>query len=260
MLNVEKEVKMVRLSVTKAVPSAGPNFSMQVKLLADVSGSFKDEYQSGLVDPFFQASLCIAAAIDPDKVVQIVAFGDSAADTGDYGIDNPDGIVKEFLKRTPRSVLWSGTDYHAGLRVLSKDAPVAKKPAEEKTGFWGGLFGKKSAEPVAQTVQVANDDDGKSWLVAFLSDGEDFGDRNAFMNELRKLTSNGVFVVLFGANSDKNVTFARLVEAADAIEGVTFHRVSDLAGISTQALYDKVFDAEFSRWYTNYTSQTAKAV
>jgi hypothetical protein len=250
MLNVDKEVERVRLSVQKAAPSAGPAFSMQVKLLADVSGSFRDEYQSGLVDPFFQASLCIAAAIDPDKVVQVIAFGDSAADTGDYGIDNPDGIVQEFLGRVPRSVLWSGTDYHAGLQILSESEP------EQPAGFWGSLFGGKKA-PTQSGARA----DGKPWLVALLSDGEDYGNRDAFMKELRKLTTSGVFVVLFGANSDKSVTFKRLVDAADAIEGVTFHRVSDLSGISTQALYDKVFDDEFTRWYNAYSGQnTTKAV
>jgi hypothetical protein len=261
-LSVEKEVEKVRLSVKKAVPQSGAaGISMQVKLLADVSGSFQDEFQSGLVNPFFEAALCIAAAIDPDKVVQIVAFSDSAKDTGDYGIDHADTIVKEFLNRTPRGVLWSGTDYGCALNALIESNgsanPVAK--AVEKTGgFFSNLFGGSKPAPAVTSTPATTSD--KPWLNLFLSDGEDYGNRDEFMKKLKQLAGEGVFTVLIGANSDRSVTFSRLREAADAIDGVTFHRISDLNGCSTDDLYNRIFDEEFKNWYAKYMSSKAVAV
>ena len=259
-LSVEKEVEKVKLSVRKAVPqSAADGISMQVKLLADVSGSFKDEFMSGLVNPFFEAALCIAAAIDPDKVVQVIAFSDSAKDTGDYGVEHADTIVREFLERTPRSVLWSGTDYGCALNELieSNDSPV-NEVVEKASGFFANLFGSsKKTAPVQTTTTTTYSD--KPWLALFLSDGEDFGSRQEFMSKLQQLSNEGVFTVLIGANSDKSVTFSRLLEAADAVEGVTFHRISDLNGCSTDTLYSKIFDEEFRRWYTAYTTKAAAA-
>lgn len=252
-LQVEKEVAKVRLSLEKVLPkSVVDGISMQVKLLADVSGSFQDEFQSGLVNPFFEAALCIAAAIDPDKVVQIVAFSDSAKDTGDYGIDHADTIVREFLNRVPRGVLWSGTDYGTALTALI-ESNQPETVVEKASGFFANLFGSK--KPTTPAATAVKSDTDKPWLALFLSDGEDFGNRNEFMSNLKKLADDGVFTVLIGANSDKSVTFSRLVEAADAVEGVTFHRISDLAGCSTEALYAKIFDAEFKRWYTAYASK-----
>jgi hypothetical protein len=252
-LNVAKEVDKVRLSVKKALPACD-GVSMQVKLLADVSGSFQDEFQSGLVNPFFEAALCIAAAIDPDKVVQIIAFSDSAKDTGDYGVDHADTIVKEFLGRVPRGVLWSGTDYGTALTTLIESNVQEAKPASI-SGLFSGLFGKKE-----QAAPAATQTSDKPWLALFLSDGEDYGNRSEFMNNLKELSAQGVFTVLIGANSDKSVTFSRLKEAADAIDGITFHRISDLAGCSTDTLYSRIFDEEFKGWYTKYAASQAVAV
>ena len=253
-LDTKKEVEKVKLSVKKATGADG--ISMQVKLLADVSGSFKDEFDSGLVNPFFEAAACIASAIDPDKVVQIIAFGDSARDTGDYAIENIGSIVPDFLGRVPRNVLWSGTNYAGALEALIESNSATSLPAAPKKtgGLFSGLFGKKEEPAIA--VDTPSD---KPWLALFLSDGEDYGNYNKFSQKLSELATSGVFTVLIGANSDQSVKFSALVSAADSINGVTFHRISDLSGCSTDELYSRIFDAEFAGWYKNYVANKAIA-
>jgi hypothetical protein len=240
-LDVNKEVAKVKLSIKKAVPVTD-NIAMQVKLLADVSGSFQDEFASGLVNPFFEAALSIAAAVDPDKKVQVVAFSSEAHDTGDYGVESADTIVNDFLKRTPRNILWYGTDYGRAVKTLNESANPKKS-----SGFFSSLFGKNTKQ------------DDKPWLALFLSDGEDGGNSNEFIRGLQQLSERGVFTVLIGANSSPQVHFSLLREAADKIDGVTFHRVSDLKGCSTDSLYEKIFDDEFKNWYARYMATKAVA-
>jgi len=248
--NVEKETQAVFNTVKNAGVDTS-QFSMEVKLFADVSGSFQDEYRAGLVDPFFNAAKAIANAIDPDKKVQVVGFSDKAADTGDYEITN-ENIVQDFLNRSRNAgILWSGTDYAKGLAILREDAKAVSVAKSVASGFGSalkGLFGSKPS-PAAQTGATSGK---KPWLVMFVSDGEDFGSESKFNEILKEFASHGIFTVLIGANSDENVTFSRLVKAAKDIDGVTFHRISDITGIQTTDLYAKIFNAEFVNWYSAY--------
>lgn len=241
-LPMAKEQEKVRLILNKQdVP---PSFKINMKLFADVSGSFEDEFTKKnakgtyVVDPFFTAALAIAGEIDPDRNIQIIGFSDRAKDTGDYSIDHAENIREEFLRRAD-SILWGSTDYGNALQALLKSDSMAKKTGALLKSLFS--FGKKKPE-------AAVADKKEAFLVLFISDGEDMGDEEFFISQLKELSSIGTFVVLIGANSDRSVKFQLMKRAAEEVEGCTFHRLTDLSNLSTDQLYERIFDAEFKRW------------
>ncbi|AZN37438.1 VWA domain-containing protein [Iodobacter ciconiae] len=237
-LPMAKEQDKVRLVLQKQ--NAPPGFKINMKLFADVSGSFKDEFTKKLpsggyiVDPFFTAALAIAGVIDPDRNIQIIGFSDRALDTGDYSVDTETDIRTDFLNRA-KPILWGSTDYAKALEALLK----SKAMEQTLGGMLKGLFSfgkKKTAEKK------------EAFLVLFVSDGEDMGSAPHFISQLNELAKIGTFVVLIGANSDKKVKFNLMQKAAAEVEGCTFHRLTELASLSTDQLYDRIFDTEFKRW------------
>jgi hypothetical protein len=246
-LPMVKEQEKVRLLLQKSdVPAA---FKINVKLFADVSGSFRDEFTQAkngkyVVDPFFTASLAIAGEIDPDRNIQIIAFSDRALDTGDYTLEHAHNIRAEFLKRAS-AVLWGSTDYARALEALLKSDRMNKSVGGLLKGLFG--FGKK-----AEKAEPANKE---AFLVLFVSDGEDMGSESNFIDHLNELAKLGTFVVLIGANSDKNVKFSLMKRAAESVEGCTFHRLSDLTSLQTHDLYERIFDEEFKRWYARLPAE-----
>ncbi|AMC36201.1 VWA domain-containing protein [Janthinobacterium sp. B9-8] len=238
-LPMAKEQEKVRLVLQKQ--NVPPSFKINMKLFADVSGSFKDEFtkklanDSYIVDPFFTAALAIAGVIDPDRNIQIIGFSDRALDTGDYSVDGAEGIRTEFLQRA-KPILWGSTDYAKALEALLKSEAMEKSLGGMLKGLFG--FGKK------KTVEKK-----EAFLVLFVSDGEDMGSAQNFISQLKELAEIGTFVALIGANSDKNVKFNLMQKAAKEVEGCTFHRLTELASLSTDQLYDRIFDTEFKRWF-----------
>ena len=244
-LPMVKEQEKVRLVLQKQdIP---PAFKINVKLFADVSGSFRDEFTSPLpgggyvVDPFFTAALAIAGEIDPDRNIQIIGFSDRALDTGDYSLDHAGSLRQEFLSRA-QPILWGSTDYGRALQALLESEGMASKLGGLIKGLFG--FGKKTPPPRKE-----------AYLALFVSDGEDMGSHQYFLSQLRQLAEMGTFVVLIGANSDKKVQFERMREAAEAVEGCTFHRLTDLAALKTQQLYERIFDQEFKRWHAQLPAE-----
>ncbi|AXE28598.1 hypothetical protein DK842_00845 [Chromobacterium phragmitis] len=239
-LPMVKEREKVRLVLQKQ--DIAPTFKINVKLFADVSGSFRDEFTQPLpqggyvVDPFFTAALAIAGEIDPDRNIQIIGFSDRALDTGDYSLDHADNLRAEFLNRA-RPILWGSTDYGRALQALLQSEGMAGMLGNALKSLFG--FGKK-AEPAAKK---------EAYLVLFISDGEDLGSHEHFISQLKQLAEMGTFTVLIGANSDHGVKFERMRQAAEQVEGCTFHRLTDLAKLGTSQLYERVFDTEFKRWY-----------
>lgn len=230
--DVEQEIGKVKLALTKTLQTEKlPDFKIEVKMAADVSGSFADEYANKLVDPFFDAAVSIAQVVDPDKLVQIVAFSSEAFDTGDYGVDDAKDVKTEFLRRVPASMLWRGTNYGRALEAFNVDAP-------KSTGLFSGLFGAKKTVVNSPTILL------------FLTDGEDGGNEATFLRNLSLMVASNYFIVLIGANNDSRQDFATLVKADEQIEGVSFHKLSDLKSLSTDKLYQQIFNQEFTKWFT----------
>ncbi|WP_137940319.1 VWA domain-containing protein [Chitinivorax sp. B] len=241
-LPMAKEQEKVRLVLHKQdVPAT---FKINMKLFADVSGSFKDEFTKKLpkggyvVDPFFTAALAIAGEIDPDRNIQIIGFSDRAKDTGDYSLNHAENIREEFLRRAD-SILWGSTDYGTALETLLKSDSMVKKTGSLLKNLFS--FGKKKPEAAPAKKEA--------FLVLFVSDGEDMGSEDHFISQLKELSAIGTFVVLIGANSDRSVKFKLMQKAAEDVEGCTFHRLTALASLSTDQLYEHIFDAEFKRWF-----------
>lgn len=244
-LPMAKEQDKVRLILQKQ--NVPPGFKINMKLFADVSGSFKDEFTKKLpgggyiVDPFFTAALAIAGVIDPDRNIQIIGFSDRALDTGDYSVDTETEIRSDFLNRA-KPILWGSTDYAKALEALLK----SKAMEQTLGGMLKGLFGFGKKTPAEKK---------EAFLVLFVSDGEDMGSAPNFISQLKELAKIGTFVVLIGANSDKKVKFNLMQKAANEVEGCTFHRLTELANLSTDQLYDRIFDTEFKRWFEQLSAE-----
>lgn len=248
-LNLSKEQNKV-LDLTKA-SNNGREFKMQVKLCVDTSGSFKDEFEDGSVGGLLQRAIAFASVIDPDGLVETVAFSDRAKHLGELSTAEFSDPTKVFLERA-RETLWRGTDYAAALRILTE---AQSSPAKaEKTGFFSGLFGKKKEAAATGTASAYPN------LVVFVTDGENMGSDSEFNNQLAKLIQNeDTFVVLLGiANAPVNFT---LLEKADAkFNGVSFVNCNGMESLSQDQFYTNIVTKELTQFLDKWEAKNGSTV
>lgn len=232
-LSLSKQQEKVKLSLKKVTrKEVRP---IQVKLLADVSYSMKNHYKKdGYMLPILQRSIALASIVDPDKVVQIIAFSSDAVNLGDFGVDKFDDIWNVFSKEN--SDFWYGTDYSRGIKEVSDD--LGSNGNNESFGFLSKIFGSKKSSSNEQDVN----------LVIFITDGEDGGSESRFKSEVNKLLSGGnTYLMLIG--SEGNIRYYEtLKRMADQHDNIGFKYFESAKNLTDDMFYDTILSGEFGRW------------
>lgn len=231
-LSLDKEQKKVKLTLDKVTKKAVP--PVQVKLMADVSGSMRSNYDHnrGYMFPILQRSIALASVIDPDKVVQIIAFDSKAYELGDFGVDQFDSIWKEFST----SKYWGGTNYAAAFnKVLETRTPSKVK------GFFGKMFGK-SPEP-----QPASEPE----LIIFFTDGADCGSSSEFRAAIDKVLDKNTYLMCVGAGGSESY-YGALKKLADDRDNVGYVYFSDASKLSDDKFYETILSGELGEWLEKF--------
>lgn len=229
-LTLDKQQEKVKLTLKKVVQKDVP--PVQIKLLNDVSGSIQNAYnQSGFMFPILQRCIALASIIDPDKVVQIIAFDNEAYELGDFGVENFDSIWEVF-KNPPRGMrFWGGTSYAAAFNKIND----LRTPS---TGFFGKLLGK--SKKVADEAE----------LIIFLTDGQDGGSESKFRAALDKAANKNTYVMCIGAGGSEHY-YSTLKSIADEKDNVGYVYIKDAHNISDDQFYDLILSGEFGKWLDN---------
>lgn len=237
-LSLDKEQKKVKLSLEKVTKKAVP--PVQVKLITDVSGSMQSHYNknSGYMYPILQRSIALASIIDPDKVVQIIAFENKAYELGDFGVDKFDDIWQEFNN----SKYWGGTNYAAAFeKVLETRTPSVTKKAK---GFFGRLLGKTET---VQGTPVTSEPE----LIIFFTDGADGGSDSDFISAVNKVLDKNTYLMCIGAGGSSSY-YSRLKRLADDRDNVGFVYFDDARNLSDDTFYDTILSGELGKWLEQF--------
>ncbi len=237
-LTLEKEQAKVKLSLEKVTKKEVP--PVQVKLIVDVSGSMSGHYDknSGYMYPILQRAIALASIIDPDKVVQIIAFDTKAHELGDFGVDDFDGIWKEF----DTNKFWGGTYYAAAFnKVLETRTPSVTQKAK---GFFGKLFGK------TETVQGTPSTSEPEMLI-FLTDGADGGSDNEFITAYNQVLDANTYLMCIGAGGSE-YCYGRLKKLADERDNVGYVYFKDTRNLSDDKFYETILSGEFGEWLEKF--------
>lgn len=237
-LSLDKEQKKVKLSLEKVTKKAVP--PVQVKLITDVSGSMQSHYNknSGYMYPILQRSIALASIIDPDKVVQIIAFENKAYELGDFGVDKFDDIWQEFNN----SKYWGGTNYAAAFeKVLETRTPSVTQKAK---GFFGRLLGKTET---VQGTPVTSEPE----LIIFFTDGADGGSDSDFISAVNKVLDKNTYLMCIGGGGSERY-YSRLKDLADERDNVGFVYFNDARNLSDDTFYDTILSGELGKWLEQF--------
>lgn len=238
-LSLDKEQKKVKLSLEKVTKKAVP--PVQVKLLTDVSGSMRSDYDknSGYMYPILQRSIALASIIDPDKVVQIIAFDTDAYELGDFGVNEFESIWKEFST----SKYWGGTNYAAAFnKVLETRIPTSV--TQKAKGFFGRLLGKTET---VQGTPVTTEPE----LIIFFTDGADGGSDTKFLNAVNQVLDKNTYLMCIGAGGSQYY-YSRLKQLADDRDNVGFVYFKDARNLSDDTFYDTILSGELGEWLEQF--------
>lgn len=243
-LSLSKEQEKVKLSLQKISKNKPP--PTQVKLLVDVSGSMKDHYkQNGYMLPILQQSIALASVIDPDNVVQIIAFDDKSYNLGDFGVNNFDNIWKEFKN----SDFWNNTDYATGINEVIKDKNVVEKVFKTKPGFLNKLFGEKSKTKVMIEPREKTNEPN---LVIFLTDGQNNGSHSQFIKAVNQLLDGSTYLMCIGSGGLQKY-YQNLEQLADERGDVGYVYIENPKHLSESQFYDIVLSGELGEWLNQFS-------
>lgn len=237
-LSLDKEQKQVKLTLDKVIDTEVP--PVQVKLLADVSGSMQSHYDKsrGYMYPILQRSIALASVIDPDKVVQMVTFDTKAYDLGDFGVDDFESIYEAFENNN----FWGGTNYSVAFnKILETRAPSV---ASKTKGFFGSLFGKKD-------TKTANSTSNEPELIVFFTDGEDGGSHSEFITAVNKVLDNNTYLMCIGGGGSERY-YQNLKQLAEERDNVGYVYFSNPHKLSDEAFYDTILSGEFGQWLKKF--------
>jgi hypothetical protein len=222
-LNLEKKQELVRLCLEKRkVPT---DIKLAVKMALDVSGSARPLYRSGVMSELVDRLIPVAMRFDDNQSIESYAFGSSIQKMNDVTPDDFGSYVSNKFLREAGGVLWSGTEYAIAMNQIRKDSSA------KKSGFLGGLFGKKTV-------------DAPSYLM-FITDGEDQGSSIEAEKQIVLLGEANTYVQLIGIGRERFDFLKRMADKYDHVGFVTF---PDLEATSDDVMYEALLCEEFCNW------------
>lgn len=243
-LNLTKAQQSLTLCLQKKGIITPPVIDMELSM--DVSGSFKQEHESGITTALMSRLVPWGLTFDPDKKLDVLTFSDGVnhvADVGPITADNYQGFVaNKIINKVPG---WChGTNYsyviEQALRVfgwLNDQSP--------KTGFFGKLFGKKNQEteqvkrPAVSIIITDGDNSDKARTEKVLQESQDRGDK--------------VYFIFLGI-SNNPTEFDFIDSLADRFPNVGIVKIKDLNAflkLSDDELNEKLITDEFVTWLKN---------
>jgi hypothetical protein len=223
--SIDKHAEGIRFSVEKKV---GKSIIAQVCLLLDKSGSFKDEYQSGLVQEVLQHLFPFALVFDPDQSLDLYTFHTEAKERSSITRSNWEGYISHY--KLDRDDDWGGTHY----------APPLKKALQHygfiQTTSSGGFLGFGATKT---TVIHQNSTDGHPVLCYLVTDGDN-SDENQTEALIKNCQENGqnIYFVLVGLDNDRKQSFRFLNYLAQAYDNCGFVSIKNIR----QALKEDTFE------------------
>lgn len=199
-------------------------------LLLDKTGSFKDEYEEGLVQGVCQSVFPFVLETDPDKKMPIFTFGNDVVEHPEITLENWDGYIRN--QKLDRDGRWgSFTEY----------APVIERALKYSGFISSGLFGAK---------YKANAKDGYP-VVGYL--GTDGANRDAdrvweLMDLCREHKMN-FYLMCLGLDTDGREPFVFLRDLADEYPNVGFARLQNIERLlETGEFYSRMVPQEMADW------------
>jgi hypothetical protein len=239
-LNLEKSKSSLRLSLEKKGILTMPVLDMA--LIMDVSGSFKDEHDDGVTTDLMTRLAPWGLTFDPDKKLGVLTFSNGAASAhkvGELTEQNYEGYVRRnIIGKVPG---WCGaTDYSYVLELALKEFGWIATEAK-KAGFFGKMMGKKDEE--AKTK--------KRSLVLFITDGDN-NDKARTMQVLRESEArkDEIYFLFLGiANGGGRFEF--LEKIGDAFGNTGFREITNLQDFvrkSDEDINAFLLDDELVNW------------
>lgn len=231
MANIDLKKKAVEIVLTKRQLPTPP--SCDVALAVDISGSMSNEYRDGLVQDVVERCLAIATKFDQDGKMDVWTFNNSSSYVGTVTEKQIDGFVQRDIVNNPRVDKWGGTSYAPVLSQINEHFFGATK----KTGFFGGLFGKKEAEPKSNPV-----------FVMFITDGEN-NDNAQFIKLLNEFRSRNIYIQIVGIG-DGDLTSVQ--QTAEDEPNVGFCQIINVRGVSDELMIEQLVQQEFVDWIKKF--------
>jgi hypothetical protein len=234
--SVEKKAEGIKFKIEKKI---GRAISAQVCLLLDKSGSFEDEYLSGLVQEVLQNIFPFALVFDPDKTLDLFTFHHRSQERESVTLKNWENYIKD--QHLDRDDDWGSTYYsHPIEDSLKKYGFLEVK----KSGGILGFMGKKTH------VNHKNSSDGYPVICYLVTDGEN-ADAAETEELVRTAQENGqnIYFMLIGIDNDGTQTFKFLNYLADEYDNCGFVSIKDLRKSLTNGRFEElIFQDELVNW------------
>ena len=222
----------------------------QVAVAFDVTGSMQGLYSRGTVQELAERLLAVALRFDDNGSLDSWAFCEESTALAPVTESNFANYVQKEMLEKPGVQKWGSTYYAPALEDIStfyfgSFKTVVTEKIEKAAGFFGKLFGNKTAVQTATQVQVPGQSTSTLPVyVMFVTDGENFDEEESW-KVLRQLANKNIYVEFVGIGKDR---FKFCQAAADELGNVGFVRVNDITKISDEELYDTLLNEEFCEW------------
>lgn len=226
-LEMTKRVDKVKLLLKKHnIPD---DLKAQVDFALDVSNSAIWMYKNGMMQELTERLMAVALRLDADGKLGLVSFGSRAHRHPDI-VENmiPNFILNLFIPESKNGGSWdTGTDYAPAVSLMASN--LVSTAVEKTKAFFSNMFSKK--EVVYPNFKI------------FVSDGQNMGDDDKFVDILSKATND--YWVLVGVGDP--AYFDLMENCADDLPNVGFVHFPDLS-LSDDAMYEQILAKEALDW------------
>jgi hypothetical protein len=240
-INLTKRAEKVGIVLAKRGLTKVPPVRVGVAL--DVSGSAEPFYSHGVMQETIDRLLGVALKFDDNGELDAWMFHNRV-----YGLptitESDEGSYVRNKILTRRGDLWGGTSYAPPLRAAMDyyfgTTSTAQAPAK-KSGFLGGLFGKKEEAAPVVTTNSSKD----PAMLLFITDGSSDDEANsaALLREAAK--SSPMYFNFVGIG---NASYFKFIEQmGDELPNVGFVNLASLS-MSDEQLYEALVSQEFVDW------------
>lgn len=202
----------------------------------DTSGSFKDEWEDGIVSMLAERVLAVASRFDSDGKLAMYHFNNSVYDVGEFDFEKDD--VKAYLKSNllnKRGELWGGTEYADILQKVAEKVSVKKQG-----GVFGGLFGSKKTTKTLENAPEPT-------LVYIITDGDN-SDYDLADDYFKKAENLNYYFMFINAETMSK----RAKSYADNYNNVGYAFFPKLRTMSDEQILESLVTEEFLTWRKKY--------
>jgi len=242
-INLQKRTEKVGIILAKRGLAKVPPVRVGVAL--DVSGSAEHFYSSGVMQETVDRLIPVAMKFDDNGELDAWLFHHGVLPQLRAITESDEGsYVRKVILPTVAGN-WGATAYAPVLQRVVEFYFGGSQPAAKKSGFLGGLFGKKEAAPVASTSL-----NGDPAMLLFITDGSnsDRAETERVFAEA-EASNKPVYFNMIGIGNPRE--FAFIEQMADKYGNVGFSNLNDLS-ITDDTLYEYLVNQEFVDWVKQF--------